>query len=451
MNPELHSPYLVAIIGAGPAGLYAAHKLADHGVRVVLFNRDVKPGGLAEYGIYPDKLKMKGGLRKQFHHILSSPLIDYYGNITVCAGGNITIFDLLSAGFQALLVATGAQGTKWLGLDGEYLRGVYHAKDLVYHYNRLPPYASKSYPIGQRVALVGVGNVMMDVAHWLVREVKVKEVIAVARRGPLEMKYGKEEAKAVAANFDLAKLDADLERLGPMMTSLDQDPAMAREFFTAPLAKALAPVSDTRFRFEFLAAPKRILGEQGYVTGLEVEDNMLTCDGSEARPRGLGTFRRLEVDTVVFCIGDTVDNDFCLSTRNNEYVKVPTPRFPVDGTSYEALDPELNRPFENIFLVGWARQASIGLVGVARHDGENGAEAVLGYLHTLPPLADAEELLREFDQEFERFNPLAVRKEQLKCLEATELAEAQRHGVEDFKFTTNEAMLSVMGFTAVVE
>jgi ferredoxin--NADP+ reductase len=445
LNSDIPPHSLVAIIGAGPAGLYAAHKLADNGVRVVLFNRDVKPGGLAEYGIYPDKIKMKAGLRKQFHHILSSPLIDYYGNTMVCAGGNLMIFDLLSAGFQALLVATGAQGTKWLGLDGEYLRGVYHAKDLVYHYNRLPPYASKLYPIGQRVALVGAGNVMMDIAHWLVREVKVREVIAVVRRGPLEVKFGKEEAKAVAVNFDLARLDADLESLRPLMTSLGQDPAAAREIFTAPLAKALAPVSETNFRFEFLVSPKRILGEQGYVTGLEVENNTLTCDGSEARPRGLGTFRSLEVDTVVFCIGDTVDKNFCLPTRNNEYVKIPAPRFPVDETSYEALDPERNRPFENIFLAGWARQASTGLVGVARHDGENGAEAVLGYLHTLPPLADAEGLLREFEQEFERFNPLAVRKEHLQPLEATELAEAQRRGVEDYKFATSEEMLTAIG------
>jgi len=445
LNSELHSSYLVAIVGAGPAGLYAAHKLADNGVRVVLFNRDVKPGGLAEYGIYFDKLKMKSGLRKQFNHILSSPLIDYYGNTLVCAGGNITITDLLSAGFQALLVATGAQGTKWLGLDGEYLRGVYHAKDLVYHYNQLPPYASKHYPIGQRVALVGAGNVMMDIAHWLVRELKVNEVIAVVRRGPMEVKFGKEEAKAVAANFDLARLDADLERLGPLMIRLEQDPVAAREIFTAPLAKALPPVSETRLRFEFLASPKRLLGENGRVTGLEVEDNLLTCEGSEARPRGLGTFHRLDVDTVVYCIGDMVDCNFCLPTHNNEYAKIPAPRFPVDETSYEAFDPEQDRPFENIFLAGWARQASTGLVGVARHDGENGAEAVLRYLHTLPPLADAEGPLKEFEKKFERANPLAVSKERLPALTAAEVAEAQRMGVEEFKFKTNEEMLTAMG------
>ncbi len=442
---ELVSHSLVAVIGAGPAGLYATHKMNNNGVKVVLINRDIKLGGLAEYGIYPDKLKMKTGLRKQFNHILDSPLVDYYGNTTVCAGGNLTIFDLLASGFQALMITTGAQGTKWLGLDGEYLRGVYHAKDLVYHYNRLPPYADKPYPIGKRVALIGAGNVMMDIAHWLVREVKVSEVTAVVRRGPLEVKFGKEEAKVIAANFDLARLDADLARLTPLLTRLGQDPTAAREIFTSPLAKALPSVSDTRFGFEFLASPKRIVGEQGRVTGLEVEENTLIAAGDEPRPQGLGTFRRLDVDTVIFCIGDTVDRNFCLPTRNNEYAKIPTPRFPINGISYEAFDPERNRPFDNVFLAGWARQASTGLVGVARHDGENGAEAVLHYLQTLPPIQNVNAVLSEFEREFERFNRLAVCKDDLKRLQDAEQAEAQLRGVDDFKFATNDEMLVAMG------
>ena len=133
--------YMVAVVGAGPAGLYAARKLAEGGARVVLFNRDIKPGGLAEYGIFWDKFKMKQGLRAQFKQILAIPQIDYYGNVTVCCGGNIVLEDLLESGFQAVLVTTGAQGTKWLRLPGENLPGVYHAKNIVFHYNQLPPFS----------------------------------------------------------------------------------------------------------------------------------------------------------------------------------------------------------------------------------------------------------------------------------------------------------------------
>ena len=130
----------VAIIGAGPAGLFAARGLAKAGVQVALINRDIKPGGLAEYGIYPNKHKMKEGLRRQFRKVLEDPLIRYFGNLSIGLDDDLTLKDLQALGFDAILVSVGAQGTKWLGLPGEDLEGVYHAKDIVYHYNQLPPF-----------------------------------------------------------------------------------------------------------------------------------------------------------------------------------------------------------------------------------------------------------------------------------------------------------------------
>jgi ferredoxin--NADP+ reductase len=162
----------VAVIGAGPAGLFAARALADAGVHVSLFNRDVKPGGLAEYGIYHNKETMKNGLRKQFRKIMDEPLIAYYGNVTVGEDGDISLDELKSFGFDAVLVTVGAQGTKWLGMPGEDLDGVYHAKDLVYHYNLLPPFSEGDFRIGKKVALIGAGNVMLDIAHWTIRDLR---------------------------------------------------------------------------------------------------------------------------------------------------------------------------------------------------------------------------------------------------------------------------------------
>ena len=128
-----HPKNLVAVIGAGPAGLFAARELATAGVFVVILNRDIKPGGLAEYGIYPSKLKIKDGLRAQFKQILTMPNVRYYGHVTVSQLSDLRISDLQWLGFQSILVAGGAQGTKWLNLPGEHLRGVYHAKEIVFH------------------------------------------------------------------------------------------------------------------------------------------------------------------------------------------------------------------------------------------------------------------------------------------------------------------------------
>lgn len=448
---ETSDRHLAAVIGAGPAGLFAARQLASHNVHVVLFNRDIKPGGLAEYGIYPTKHKMKEGLRRQFREILENPQIEYYGNIVIGQKGDLSLMELRALGFQALLVTVGAQGTKWLGLPGEDLVGVYHAKDLVYHYNKLPPYSQKKFVIGQRVALIGVGNVMLDLAHWLIRERKVEEVIAVARRGPAEVKFTRKEMETVARNLDLEDLENEFGRVAPVMRAVGQDIAEAKAYFLSALPKALEPVSNTRFRFEFLASPSRIIGgERGVVRGLEVEDTTLVRDDGDTKAKRLGTKRVIPCDTVIFCIGDRVDETFGLPIRWNEFVKNPEPRFPVEGKSYEAYDPDLNRPVDRVFVAGWSREASSGLVGVARKDGENGALAVLQYLQTMPPLISFDRILTEIHERITRLEKRIVTKDDWKRLEIAEQAEAERLGQEEFKFATNEEMLAAIEQTALI-
>ena len=437
--------YIVAVIGAGPAGLYASKQLADEGVQVVLINRDIKPGGLAEYGIYKDKHKMKAGLRKQFRRILDSPEITYYGNVTIGEHGDLTLEELETMGFQALLVTVGAQGTKWLGLPGEDLQGVYHAKDIVYHYNDLPPFSQQDFAVGRHVVVIGVGNVMIDIAHWLIRDLKVDEVIAVARRGPAEVKFTKKEMEHVARNLDLQALDTEIKRVAGYMREVDQDPQAAKEFILSALPKAEEPVSETRFRFEFLASPSKILGdEDGKLCGLEVEDTKLIPRNGDTKAERLGTTRVLDVDTVIFCIGDKVDDDFGLPIEWNEFVKCPTPRYPINEVSYEAFDPQTGMPLKNIFVAGWSREASSGLVGVARKDGEMGAMAVVECLKTLQPLENPGQVMQKLESRLRQLDQPVVTKQDWQRLELVEQAEAENRGLEAFKFKSNEQMLAVI-------
>lgn len=440
VNPPSH---LVAIIGAGPAGLYAAHELANQGVHVLLFNRDVKPGGLAEYGIYPNKYKMKSGLRHQFEEILRHPLIEYFGNLSVGKKGDLTLDQIREMGVQAILVTVGAQGTKWLGLPGEELKGVYHAKDLVYHYNQLPPYSQQPFPIGKRVVVVGVGNVMLDIAHWMIRELKVEQMIALARRGPAEVKFTKKEMETVAANLDLPALDAEIARCTPIMQAVGQNPAAARQYIVATLPKASPPVSDTRFGFRFLASPYRLIGnEQGQVTALEIEQTTLILKNGSVQAQGLGIYEQIPADTVVFAIGDRVDDSLGLSVHRGEFVKREDPCFPIDGNSYELFDPVKNAPIEDLFVAGWSRKASEGLVGVARKDGTNGAKAVLRYLEMIENAGTPN--LERLDSYLNSLNGQVVRKSDLEKLTTAEIAEAQKRGLPEFKFSTNEEMLAVI-------
>ena len=434
--------YLVAVIGAGPAGLFGARELARQGAHVVLFNRDIKPGGLAEYGIYPTKYMMKAGLRKQFRQVLEHPNIDYYGNVSIGTQGDLSLNDLWALGFQAILVTAGAQGAKWLGLPGENLEGVYQAKDVVYFYNKLPPNSQQHYRFGKRCAIVGAGNVMIDIARYLIRQEQVNEVIAVVRRGPAEVKFDKKEMEYVIANLDQAALDREIARVRPIMEAVGQDPEAARATIIEAMPKAYKKVSDTRFRFEFLSSPVQMNGENGLLTQLEVEDTTLILKDGDTKARGTGNKRTLDVETVIFAIGDKVDESFGLPTEWNEFVKNEQPLYPVDGLSFEAFDPQENKPIEGVFVGGWSRKASDGLVGYARKDGINAARAVLQYLQTIQPDAST---LEDVTSKVKGLLKPVVTKNDINRLEAVEIEEAHKRGLEEFKFSSNEEMLRAMG------
>jgi ferredoxin--NADP+ reductase len=198
-------------------------------------------------------------------------------------------------GFDALVFAIGAQGTKYLGIDGERLTGVYHAKDLVYHYNRLPPFAEQPFPLGRRVAIVGIGNVMIDIANYAAHFCDCEEVIAIARRGPFEKAYEDREFEDVEDAFDREAYRNELARIRPQLAAVDQN--------VDELLKGLdgrdAPDSQAKARlhFRFLCAPKRVIGEGGRVVALEVEETRLerkaTACGQEWRLSGAVRHRGL--------------------------------------------------------------------------------------------------------------------------------------------------------------
>jgi ferredoxin--NADP+ reductase len=458
----------VAIVGAGPTGLFAADRLAEQGVDVVLINRDIKPGGLAEYGIYHEKIKVKEALRKQFRKILvngdaaatAGARIEYYGNVTVGETGDLSLDDLRDMGFDAIMVTVGAQGTKWLGLPGEQLEGVYHAKEIIYHYNKLPPYSEREFAIGKHsvaaatVALIGVGNVMADIARWLVCDLNVAEVIAVARRGPAEVKFDKRELQYVGDNLDLEDLDREIARVAPRMRAVGQEPEEAKAFIVSCASVetqnlASLPHGKTRVRFRFLSAPKRLLDDgEGRVGALEIEDTELVLnDDGSTWPRRMQTLHRLNVDTVIFCIGDRVSESLGLPVVRNEFLKCPDPCYPVDGVCYEVYDPDAEAPMAGVFVAGWARQASTGQVGLARKDGRLCAEAVLQYIADVAEAGDIGQRPRPTEAlrvRLEALDKPVVTKEDWQRLEEIEAREAERRGLETFKFETNEAMLHAL-------
>jgi len=432
----------VYVVGAGPAGLFAARKIATAGHRVLILNRDIKPGGLAEYGIYPQKFHMKNGLRKQFAKILALPNVEYIGNVPVRTGGRLTIDSLRDWQPDALVFAVGAQGTKKLGMAGEDSKGVYSAKDFVYHYNLLPPFASQDFSTGRRVAIVGMGNVMVDIARWLLLDQpgeKPDEVTVIARRGPFEVKFDRKEFDEVEAFLDRGLFQEEMNRVAEACRAVEQDVGQVAETTFPWLKTAPEAPPKSKLTFRFLTSPVGIEpGADGRIARLSVVENILVRDGDNTRPKAADKQSSLDVDTLIFAIGDLADPTLGLPYSRNSYVTHSDPAEP-DQAAYEVFDPASGKVLDGIFVVGWARKASEGLVGKARFDAEHGVEQVLKYLESAErePSRSTEEILREM-----RGKGLeVVTKEDIARLGQIEAAQAQSLGLQEFKYSTNQEML----------
>lgn len=443
------SNQLVVVVGAGPAGIYGVRKLSEAGHEVIILNRDIKPGGLVEYGIYFNKHKLKEGVRKQFRQILADPKIHYVGHVKVGQQADLTLDELRDwLTPSAVVIASGAQGTKALGIPGDSAIGVYHAKDLVYHFNGLPEFTKRNYEMGNRVAIIGVGNVMVDIAHWLVHEKKVKEVIAVARRGPAQRAYTDVEIQAVAANFDLPAFDAELERVRPKLEAVGENLATIHKDLTKYCAtKAKEGESPTKMYFRFLSSPTEVVVENGRVKALRVEDTELVKRGESLSAKGLGTHFDIECDSVVFAIGDRVDETLGIPCSGTEYVRNPNPDPENPGDeAYQVFDPATGKVCDGLFVIGWSRQASDGVVGKAKQDGERGMAVVNRYL-TKAETGTAEgwqERLASFRQRLADRGVRTIDYSDVQKLESVEREKSEEFGVEFFKYKTDEDMLAAI-------
>ncbi|MFI5104455.1 MAG: FAD-dependent oxidoreductase [Terriglobales bacterium] len=437
----------VFVIGAGPAGMFAAQKIAQGGHEVIILNRDIKPGGLAEYGIYPTKDKMKIGLRKQFAKVLGLPNVHYFGHVPVSGQSAVTIPGLQEFGPAAIVFAVGAQGTKKLGLPGEEVTGVYAAKDFVYSYNLLPPFTSRDFSTGKRVAIVGMGNVMVDIARWLLIDAPRKtaeEVVVVARRGPFEAKFDKKEFDYIEEFLDRKAFDEELRRIQPQLAAVGQDIGkLAGETFPVLATPALDhPQGKARLRFRFLCSPQAIHADAGgRIDQLTVAENVLFERDGGIACKATEKAAALAVDTMIFAIGDVADPALGLPYNRDSYVINPDQSDP-KRAAYELFDPQGGKVLEGMYAVGWARKASDGLVGIARHDAEVGAVHVLQYLETARESNFGAAQIQSF---LERKGLQAVSKPDLECLARAEEKEAQKRGIPWFKFAEDDAMLAAIG------
>ncbi len=440
---------MIIIAGAGPAGMAFANILSKAGHEVVILNRDIKFGGLAEYGIFPSKLRLRGGLKKTYWELIERPNVHYYGNVSVGVGKDITLEELRQLGVSAIVIAAGAQGTKTIGVEGDHATGVFHAKDVVYHFNRLPGFGDQPFEMGKRVAVIGVGDVMVDIAHWLIRYKKVDQVTAIARRGPLERKYNPKEIRAVCSNVDQLALAQEFGRIRSRLEEVGQNPDEVLKGMQEDFVKCEPSASHTKMAFRFLASPKRILTDaRNRVRALELEETKLEPKGQDVAAVGLKQVYEFPCDSVVFAVGDRADDTIGLPYKNGVFLTNPvsTGNDP-DDALFQAYDETTKSVLNGVFLTGWARKASEGLVGVAKRDGEWCAEVVLRFLEKQVSL-DSGHIHRVLD----RLRAL-LKERRVPCVGISDIrlleAEERDQGaapdcIGEFKFPTNQDMLAAI-------
>jgi ferredoxin--NADP+ reductase len=421
--------------------------MAKAGHHVIILNRDIKFGGLAEYGIFPAKLKLRGGLKKQYWELLGQPNVHYFGNVSVGGGKDLTVEDVRELGAGAVVFTIGAQGTKAIGVEGDSAQGVYHAKDVVYHFNRLPGFGDRPFEMGNHVAVIGAGDVMVDIAHWLTRYKKVERVTAIVRRGPVERKYNPKEIRSVCANMDIDGIKKEFDRIKDRMAAVGQKAEEVFQGLTDEFTKCEPKVSDTKMGFKFLASPKRILVDaNNRVRGLEMEDNRLDPKGEDTVAVGLKQYYEFPCDSVVFAVGDKVDETVGLPYKGGMFVTNPNKSGnDPDDALFQAYDEKAGKVIEGVFLAGWARKASEGLVGVAKRDGDWCAEVVERYLASKNSSVQVADVLKRLHTVLKdrKSHPVDV-----KGIRALEAAEKAHQGISDcigeFKYASNREMVSLI-------
>lgn len=456
-------PLRVAVIGAGPAGYYAIDRLLRREglvVEVDLYERLLTPYGLVRLGVAPDHPSIKS-VTATFDKVAARPSVRFFGGVEF--GKDVTLADL-RAHYHQILYCTGAQTDRRMGIPGEALEGSYAATEFVGWYNGHPDYCDNRFDFSaERVAVVGMGNVALDVARILclspdeiaktdiadhalaaLRQSRIKEVYLLGRRGPAQAAFTPPEIKELGelADADIAvvpeEVELDSRSREALEKSQSRDASRNVELLRG-YALRRTTAKPRRLVLRFLVSPVELIGdERGRVLGMRLVRNELYATPSGAlQPRATDRFEDLAVGLVFRSVG---------------YRGVPLPGVPFDdkrgvilNEKGRVLDPDTGQPLCGQYAAGWIKRGPRGLIGTNKPDA---AETVCCMMEDLgngkvlapaqPSAAAAEALVR-------RRRPDFVSHADWLRLNELEVARGRAQGRPRSKFTRVEEMLAALG------
>lgn len=376
----------VAIIGTGPSGFYAAEHLLKrhHQIEIDLFDRLPTPFGLVRGGVAPDHQKIKA-VTRVYEKIAANPAVRFYGHVTI--GVDLSRDELLQH-YHAVIYAVGAPTDRMLGIPGEELPGSHAATSFVGWYNSHPDHVHATFDLSQeRVAVIGMGNVAVDVVRILARTQEelrgtdiaphalkalatsgVRDIYMIGRRGPVQGAFTNPELKELGelAGADVVVRPEDLE-LDPASAAtlatgedrgVEKNMHTLREFAARPAGTRLK-----RVHLRFLLSPLEISGA-GRVQQLRLGVNRLVpAGGGDLKAEATGATETLPAGLVFRSVG-YLGVGLAGVPLDPRRGTIPHEHGRVQGSSWE-------------YVVGWIKRGPSGVIGTNKPDAVESADLLL--------------------------------------------------------------------------
>lgn len=459
ITESIENPRRIAIIGAGPAGFYAAGHLLKqkvHAVEVDVFDKLPVPYGLVRSGVAPDHQKIKN-VTRVYAKIAAQEGFRFFGNVEY--GRDIDLADL-SNHYHQVYFSTGAQVDRRLNIPGEDLHRSYSATDFVAWYNGHPDYTDLQFDLSRScVAVVGVGNVAVDVCRILCRTVdelkktdiadyalealaesQVHEVYMLGRRGPAQAAFTHPEAKELGelpgADIFVPRAEAELDPGSEAWVSVHGNRLIVKKVeLIQGFAKETGGKKPRRLVLRFLVSPKVLHDDgAGGVGGMTLRKNRLVEDGGRLRPQPTDITEELPAEVIFRSVGYRGVSLPGLPFLDDRAV-IPSDQGRVNGDGIS----------RGVYVGGWIKRGPTGVIGTNKPDAQETVRCMLEDLESgrcfSPEYADLESVDRLLE---DRCGSI-FRWGDWEELDRMEIAAGDALGRPRVKFVSTESMLKALG------
>jgi len=453
------NPLRVAIIGAGPAGFYAAERLfkeKDLVIQVDMFDRLPTPFGLVRAGVAPDHQKIKA-VTKVFDRVASTPGFRFFGNVEL--GKDLSVADLEDH-YHQIVYTTGAQTDRHLNIPGIDLRGSHAATTFVAWYNGHPDYRDLEFDLStESAAVIGIGNVAIDVARILaqdpdelaktdiadyaldaLRASNIKDVYILGRRGPAQGKFTSPELKELGElpQTDLVVLpdEAELDELSEASLANADRGTLRQVELIQEYAKREPEDKPRRLHLRFLVSPTELLDDgDGNVKAMRlVRNELYATSAGTLRPRSTDQEETIDVGLVFRAVG---------------YRGVSLPGVPFNddwgvilNVKGRVVDAESHEPMVGHYTAGWIKRGPSGVIGTNKPDAAETVELMVADMSeglvlqpSHPDAVAAETMIHQKQPDYFSYEDWAQ-------LDKLEVERGKAVGRPRMKFTNVEDMLA---------